>query len=62
MKGKPAGLLLALGSEPDGDEPTDKPKGSSSLSAAKALLSAIKADDAEAADEALQLHYQTCAE
>jgi DNA-binding GntR family transcriptional regulator len=58
---KGAGLLL-LG-EPEKDAEKDEPKKpskSSSLSAAKALLSAVKAGDAEAVDEALILHYSMC--
>jgi DNA-binding GntR family transcriptional regulator len=51
-------MLLGSGPKPKTEERTS-PK-SSSLSAAKALLSALKADDAEAADEALRLHYEMC--
>lgn len=62
MKGK-AGLLVLGEPEPDGDEkPKAEPKPSGSMSAAKALLKAIKADDAAAADKALRLHYELCAE
>lgn len=52
-------LLLGMGEKP---EPKEKaaPKSSSSLSAAKALLSAVEAKDAEAVDEALKLHYDMC--
>jgi DNA-binding GntR family transcriptional regulator len=61
MKGK-AGLLVLGEPEPDDDD--EKPKGDSkpsgSMSATKALLKAIKADDAAAADKALKLHYELC--
>lgn len=62
MAGKPdvGALILGMGDKP---KPKEKaaPK-SSSLSAAKALLSAVEAKDAEAVDEALKLHYDMCKE
>ena len=64
MKGKAAGLLLLgapKGEAEDEPEPKTETKPSGSMSATKALLKAIKADDAEAADKALRLHYELCA-
>lgn len=59
MKGP--GILIALaGKKPKGDEMAEPKEDKGSLSAAKALLKAIKADDAEAVDEALALHYELC--
>lgn len=57
----PKGLLMIAGPEKDeAKEPEKSTSKSPSLSAAKALLSAIKADDAAKADEALKLHYEIC--
>jgi DNA-binding GntR family transcriptional regulator len=38
----------------------DKPKEGGSMSAARALISAVKSGDASAVDEALRLHYSLC--
>jgi hypothetical protein len=58
MKGDaPAGLLL-LG-KPE-KEKSDSGSSDGALSAAKALLKAIKANDASAVSEALSLHYKLC--
>lgn len=58
-------LLLGLGDKAKAEKPKSKEKSaskSSSLSAAKALLSAFEANDPEAVDEALKLHYEMCRE
>ena len=56
------GALIVIGAaKPKGDEYADKPtEKSGSLSATKAFMKALKAGDAEAADEALRLHYELC--
>lgn len=59
---KGSGALIVIGSaKPKSDEYADKPKDKSgSLSATKAFMKAVKDGDAEAADEALRLHYELC--
>jgi DNA-binding GntR family transcriptional regulator len=61
MKGAPSGLLL-IGAKPEKEEDDDDkpdPK-SGAISAAKALIKAVEAGDAEGVDEALRLHYDLC--
>lgn len=55
-KSKGIGLLIGLG-KPQDDEESD---GGARGSAAKAVLAAIRDDDAAALDEALKLHYDAC--
>lgn len=51
---------MSKGKPVEEEEPKSDPK-VGAMAAAKALLKAIKADDAAAADEALRLHYDLCA-
>lgn len=53
-------LMLAKPGEDDGDDEEKPDAKSGSLSAAKALLKAISANDATATDKALRLHYELC--
>jgi DNA-binding GntR family transcriptional regulator len=54
---KGGGILIGAAKPP---AEKAKPKEGGAMSAARALLSAIKAGDAGAADEALRLHYELC--
>ncbi len=54
------GLAIMLGSpSKEGDKDEDKDEGGT-LGAAKDILAAIKASDANALDAALKLHYEEC--
>jgi DNA-binding GntR family transcriptional regulator len=57
-------LLIGMGPKPKskGDEPEEDATKEGRVAAVKALISALKSGDAEAADEALQTHYDLCAE
>lgn len=60
--GKGPGVLIALGAaKPKGEEDAEPSGKGGALSAAKALLKALKAEDASGVDEALRLHYELCA-
>lgn len=54
-------LLLGKGkAEKKKDDEEEKSSDSTSLASAKAILRAVKDEDAEALDEALKLHYEAC--
>lgn len=55
---KPSMGLLVLGKEKE--ESDEGMSGGGSLSAAKAVRKALKAEDDAALDEALKLHYELC--
>lgn len=56
---KPGMGLLVLGGKPESED-SGGMTGGGAESAAKAVIKAVKAGDAAALSEALQLHYELC--
>lgn len=56
---KPGTVLIAVGDKPKAEKPVEE---ATTISAVKDLAKALKAENWEAADEALKLHYSLCDE
>lgn len=60
MAAKGDGVVALIGMSGKGKSGGGSAPKSGSLGAAQSLIDAVKADDAEAVDEALKLHYSQC--